>query len=162
MQLVYSWCLYMEAIHSTHWKVSVHTFSSVSNHRCFPPTEDAFRLHLLRCLIATLEQKRAHLPDPNLPSATEFGWRQGIGHLEPVPLLEAPFPAITQTVKGCNCIASKCRLRCSCKQNQVACCIACKCEGKREKCDRVGNLETLDDSGDSDDESDLADDARYE
>ena len=30
--------------------------------RCTPPTEDAFKQHLLRCLYATLVQKRAHMP----------------------------------------------------------------------------------------------------
>lgn len=118
--------------------------------RCLPPTEDSFRQHLLRCLYATLVQKRAHVPHPVLPVVTTFGWTMET-FLQPVPMLLPPFPELTQSLTSCKCVASKCTKNCSCKKSKVPCCVACKCEGKEGKCDRtLFSVEESSDDSDSD------------
>ena len=106
--------------------------------RSLPPTEDAFRQHLFRCLYATLVQKRAHLQHPSLPPATSFGWIMD-SYLQPVPMTKPSFPELTQTLASCKCVTSKCTKNCSCKKAKLPCCLACKCEGKEDKCDRTQN-----------------------
>ena len=118
--------------------------------RCLPPTEDSFRQHLLRCLYATLVQKRAHVPHPVLPVVTTFRWTMET-FLQPVPMLLPPFPELTQSLTSCKCVASKCTKNCSCKKSKVPCCVACKCEGKEGKCDRtLFSVEESSDDSDSD------------
>lgn len=110
--------------------------------RSLPPTEDAFKQHLLRCLYATLVQKRAHVQHPTLPAVTSFGWIMGT-YLQPVSMLKPPFPELTQSLASCKCVTSRCIRNCSCKKSKVPCCVACRCEGKEDKCDRTQNLSIL-------------------
>ena len=124
--------------------------------RCIPPTEDAFKQHLLRCLYATLVQKRAHMPHPVLPQVTSFGWIMKT-HLQPVSMLLPPFPEVTQSLRSCKCVASKCIKNCSCKKSKVPCCVACKCEGKESKCGRTLNLSILAEQDDAEVGTDMDD-----
>lgn len=105
--------------------------------RCLPPTEDCIIQHLKRSLLATLKQKRAHIADPQLPAASAFGWFEEDSVLKPVMMTRPPFPDITQNLTNCKCLASKCSKNCSCRKAGVLCCIACKCEGKTDKCARA-------------------------
>ena len=42
--------------------------------KLLPPTEDAFLLHLNRAVYATIVDKNAHNPKPNLPPMELYGW----------------------------------------------------------------------------------------
>lgn len=110
---------------------------------CLPPTEDAFKQHLLRSLSATLVQKRAHIAAPDLPSAIMFGWKMGEKSLEPVTMLLSPLPELAHCLTSCRCVGSKCTRTCSCEKLQVPCSVACKCEGKEDKCIGTAPLRTL-------------------
>ena len=117
--------------------------------RSIPPTEDAFKQHLLRCLYATLVQKRAHVQHPTIPAPTSFGWVMK-AYLKPVLMTKPSFPELTVSLTSCKCITSRCAKNCSCKKSNLSCCLACKCEGKEEKCDRTKNQQDV--SSDSDKE----------
>ncbi len=116
--------------------------------QCLPPTEASFRLHFLRSVIATTEQKRAHLPNQNLPPATDFGWQKGEFGLQPTTMSCPPFPAATEMLVSCKCTISHCNRNCSCRAARVSCCIACRCEGKESKCGRVHHLHRIETSSD--------------
>jgi len=113
--------------------------------RCLPPTEDAFQMHLLRTLIATIEQKQAHVSEPQIPSPELFGWKKEEGQYTPICMTKSSYPEVANNLSTCNCSKSRCSRNCSCKKLKVSCCTACKCQGKPEKCDRVPNLDILSD-----------------
>ena len=78
-----------------------------------------------------------------MPEATQFGWKIGLTHLEPVTIISTPFPELTTSLTSCKCFVTKCKSNCSCQKMHVPCCVACKYEGKKGKCDRVAISETI-------------------
>ena len=81
--------------------------SSKSDLRMLPPTDDAFNLHLLRALYQLALYKTAHLSNPALPPAIEFGRFLINGSLCPLLMTIPAKPNIQQPV-SCKCKKSKC------------------------------------------------------
>ena len=93
-----------------------HVFArSKSDLRSLPPTEDAFLLHVKRCLLQIGVYHTAYKCQPNCPPATEFGWREDRGILVPVMM---SLPSKPKNVKKhfCKCIKSKCTRNCTCEK----------------------------------------------
>ena len=110
--------------------------SSKSDLRMLPPTDDAFNLHLLRALYQLALYKTAHLSNPTLPPATEFGRVLINGRLCPLLMTIQAKPNILQPV-SCKCKNSKCLRSCSCTRAGVLCCVRCSCLGREPTCGRV-------------------------
>jgi hypothetical protein len=115
-----------------------HLFASIKGDmRSLPPTEDAFRLHLLRSLHQVAVCKRAHLSEPIYPVATYFGRHLVNDKLVATMMLKQPKPTEFKRAKYCRCKKSKCGRGCSCAKANVKCVIACMCAGDPNKCSRV-------------------------
>ena len=54
--------------------------------RGLPLTDNAFKQHLLRSLLAALVQKKAQVAIPMLSLTPAFAWKMGITHLEPISI----------------------------------------------------------------------------
>lgn len=114
-----------------------HMFASTkSDLRMLPQTDDAFNLHLLRALYQLALYETAHLSNPALPPATEFGRVLIAGRLCPLLMTIPAKPNIQQPV-SCKCKKSKCLRSCSCTRAGVLCCVRCSCLGREPTCGRV-------------------------
>jgi hypothetical protein len=109
--------------------------------RCLPPTEDAFRLHVLRSLQQMVVVKQAHLSEPVILASTDYGRQLVNGKLVASMMLKPPKP-LHSNAKHCNCVKGRCLRGCPCSNAKVKCVIACRCEGDASKCARV--KDTLD------------------
>ena len=112
--------------------------------RSLPPTEDAFRQHVLRALYQLALYKRAHLSEPLLPSPATFGRKVVNGHLVPIMMLSSPKPESIKAL-SCKCKRSKCLKACPCSKASVPCVVSCLCTGASGKCGRVKDKDTVDD-----------------
>ena len=107
--------------------------------KVLPPTEDAFLLHLKRAAYATIVDKNAHRPKPNLPSVEGYGWSLELTEPEhvllptPVPSTRPPWPTQMPQTHKCGCVKG-CGPNCSCRRNGLECYIGCRCQGNAEKC----------------------------
>ena len=110
--------------------------SSKSDLRMLPPTDDAFNLHLLRALYQLALYKTAHLSNPALPPATEFGRVLINGRLCPLLMTIPAKPNIQQPV-SCKCKKSKCLRSCSRARAGVLCFVRCSCLGRELTCGRA-------------------------
>ena len=110
--------------------------SSKSDIRMLPPTDDAFNLHLLRALYQLALCKAAHLSNPALPPATEFGRVLINGRLCPLLMTFPAKPNIQQPV-SCKCKKFKCLRSFSCARAGVLCCVRCSCLGREPTCVRA-------------------------
>ena len=60
--------------------------------RSLPPTEDAFRLHVLRSLYQIAVWKQASETDPQLPNPCKFGREVKAGILLAIPMAKSAKP----------------------------------------------------------------------
>lgn len=127
-----------------------HLFTQgVKDLRLLPPTEDAFKLHVLRAMHQILWWINAHLSEPLIPPATDFGRELRDGQLRPIPVCLPIKPdAVTKTY--CKCNASRCLTNaCSCVKAGISCNIGCHCSVNNKRCGRlVDNIDS--DCSDSD------------
>lgn len=122
--------------------------SSKSDLRSLPPTNDAFKQHVLRALFQLAAYKRAHRNTLDLPNPTEFGRTVINGILCPVMMTLPPKPDIIQQPTSCKCKTSRCLRVCSCSRAGVECCVRCSCFGKAPTCGRLPDNETSSSSED--------------
>jgi len=101
--------------------------------KLLPPTEDAFVQHLRRAASATLVDKSANLPKPDLPSFDSYGWKTDGDSVVPVASTEPLWPKDVAEAIPCSC-KKGCSHNCSCARRQVPCYIGCKCTGSPGKC----------------------------
>ena len=117
--------------------------------KLLPPIEDAFLLHVKRAALATILDKTAHIPQPNLEPFTNFGWSL-VEKLFPVPPTLPVWPDQMSKNISCGCLKG-CNRNCSCSKKGIPCYIGCRCQGSERKCSRIKCIVTLDaDSSDSD------------
>ena len=101
-----------------------------------PPTEAAFMQHLKRAALATLRDKLALSPKPDLPLFDNFGWELTEGLLKPVPSTDPMWPDEMLKALTCNC-EKGCSRNCPCEKRNVACFVGCLCTGTKETCYRA-------------------------
>lgn len=139
-------------------QLRAHKFLNSNNTalKMLPPTEDAFEHHLKRAAFATIIDKTAHLPKPELPDPADFGWTVHENKLVPTAMTKSPWPE--NISKGISCGCKKgCNRNCSCAKKSVQCYIGCKCKGLPETCSRAKYAAKLDTSDEDSDDSDLDD-----
>lgn len=102
--------------------------SSKSDLRMLPPTDDTFRLHLLRELYQLAVQKTANLSDVNLTPPAELNRVLKDSKLRPGLMTISAKPN-TQQPSSCKCKTSKSLKNCSCEKSGVPCCVRCYCLG---------------------------------
>jgi hypothetical protein len=105
--------------------------------RSLPPTENAFRQHVLRSLHQLVVSKRAHISQPVYPDATIFGIQLVDGKLIPTMLTKEALPQAVKLAKYCKCKTGRCLKGCICARAKVKCAIACLCTGDPQKCGRI-------------------------
>ena len=78
-----------------------------------------------------------HIPNPQMPPATDYGWEADEDHMVPVTTEDPPAPGtITQLIK-CGCKKSRCASHCSCRLNNLNCSELCMCGADEEVCANV-------------------------
>ena len=126
------------------------------NHRVekLLPTQGAIIQHTLRAHYQAHIWARDILAEPTVLDPVGLGWsKDGNGKYIPTLSDLPPAPeAVVELVK-CNCVASKCSGRCSCKTHNMACTELCKCEAAEGTCTNLLAKEPQ-----SDDDDDTNDD----
>ena len=78
-----------------------------------PPTQGALHQAIARAHYQAMVWCQDHVPNPQMPPATEYGWEAEGDQLLPVTTRDPPAPAtITQLIK-CGCKKSQCMSHCS-------------------------------------------------
>ena len=80
--------------------------------------------------------KRAHLDNPAMSLATEFGRQIINGTLCPIMMSLPSKPDVLQSV-SCKCKSSKCLKGYSCAKASIDCCIACARMENIQSCGRI-------------------------
>ena len=102
--------------------------------RSLPPTEDAFKFHVLRSLAQFSLYRQASLCNPTLLPPERYGRRLENGALVPV-MKTLPAKPTTAKLHFCRCKATPyCQRNCSCRKLPGGCIIACPCNGNPDKC----------------------------
>ena len=115
-----------------------HMYGSKSDLCHLPPTEDAFKLHILRGLYQLIIWKSAHLSDAKYPDVCLFGRKLSQnGFLEVVPSTLPAKPQAATSKKFCDCKKGRCLKNCPCEKAKVICFISCGCSGQVSKCGRL-------------------------
>jgi hypothetical protein len=133
-------------------ELRAHLFAtSKGDLRALPPTEDAFKLHVLRSLNQIIVCKTAHMPMPNYPDPLQFG-----RHIVQEDKLVATMmtkPARPKTLdkpSSCKCRTGKCLRNCRCAKLQMRCSISCLCGADVNRCGRVAMYRAISDSDEDD------------
>ena len=133
-----------------------HLFATTSNDlRYLPPTEDAFKQHVLRAFMQISISKSSHLSNPSYPNPTSLGRVIINGKLAPVLMCKPAKPSVVKhKTVSCNCKQGRCLRRCKCakfKVSCVSCAISCLCGGSPSQCGRAEKcLPIQDNSSDED------------
>lgn len=117
------------------------TCSSLNQLRCekankkttckkLPPTDDSFRLHLLRVLYQLHIWKKAHVGMQLVPSPVGFGFDITSEGLKPKLMNQQPAAPELLDDLVCFCEPNSCHIDCSCLQNNQPCTADCNCEGE--------------------------------
>ena len=107
-------------------KVRLHLFLKKSNQEALPPTRDALYLHIQRAHYQSFIWKRAHLPKPIIPEATEFGWKMtDTQTLKPILMTNDGITKDELNIIFCNCKTNCNTKRCRCKKNKLSCSLYC-------------------------------------
>lgn len=101
-----------------------------------PPTDDAFKQHVLRALFQTHIWVSADNPTPRPLDPFKYGWTTVLGKTKPTLMTNNHVPANLNKDKYCKC-KKRCVRNCSCKKFGLQCDIACTCRGHRDTCARV-------------------------
>ncbi len=103
---------------------------------CIPPTDDAFRQHVLRAIFQTHTWVSADDPVPPSLNPFEYGWSTTSGIVKPVLMLKQHVPTNLSRDTYCRC-KKKCIRNCSCKKLNVKCEVSCSCRGQPNDCVRA-------------------------
>ena len=106
--------------------------------RCLPPTEDAFKFHVLRSLYQISVSKSAHCSAPQYLDPTMFGRKIQDGKLVPIMMTTPAKPNKASRPKYCRCRKTRCLTHhCICAKAGVKCVVACLCTADPTKCVRT-------------------------
>ena len=94
-----------------------------------PPTEDAFKQHVMRAQYQIKIWIQSHVPKQDLPELTEHGWViSGNNKLEPVYYLEQSAPVEVRDITHLYCSDATCiRQNCTCLAAGLPCIDICSC-----------------------------------
>ena len=112
-----------------------HLFASRKKDICsLPPTEDAFKFHVLQSLAHFSLYRQACLCNPTLLPPEHYGRRLENGAL--IPFMKTlPAKPTTAKLHFCKCKATPyCQRNCSCRKLPGRYIIACPCNGDPDKC----------------------------
>lgn len=100
-------------------------------------TLESLRQALYRAHYQVLFSQNDIVPNPDISSPENYGWRIDSGRYVPVSsVLPAAPDAVVQLVR-CSCSKSKCSSSCSCRRNNMNCTEMCECEGDLDVCSNV-------------------------
>jgi len=121
-----------------------------------PPTRGALHEAIAR---AHYQQARVWYQDdkpyPQIPPATECGWKEEGDRLVPVPTRDSLAPAFITHLIKCGCKKTSCTSHCSCRSQRLNCSEMCMCGSDEEVCSNVSQeLLGIDDDDDDDDDPD--------
>lgn len=102
---------------------------------CIPPTDDAFKQHVLRAMFQTHTWITADEPVPQALDPFMYGWASICGTTQPVLMLKSPVPPKLNRDNFCKC-RKKCTRNCLCKKLNVRCEVSCLCRGQANTCVR--------------------------
>lgn len=111
----------------------VHLYARKADLKLPPPTEDTFRLHVLRALLQTFIWVKADQPIVVIPDPFKFGWISTSNGVKPLLMLRAACPPNLDKTVFCKC-KQRCSRNCSCKKKQIPCDSLCLCKGNPETC----------------------------
>ena len=105
--------------------------------RALPPTDDAYKQHVLRALLQTATWVRADKAKPTLPNLYEFGWKKEKDGASPILMTEPSAPKDIASSAYCSC-KGKCVRGCPCRDIGT-CALMCSCGGKPAACYLTAN-----------------------
>ena len=112
--------------------------------RCLPPTEDAFRYHMLHELFQILIYKAAQQNHPNIPAPTSFV-REICGNNGSNHDGQASQTSSSDCEAILHMYQEQMHKEMLCAAAGVNCVVVCKYSAKPDKCDRVLDSESDDD-----------------
>ena len=105
-----------------------------------PPTEAALQQAIMRANYQAMVWNNDIVPDPQLPSPQNFGWKLEDNEWLPVMTTLPPAPkAVIQLVK-CDCVKDRCsNNRCQCRKANLNCTDLCNCSDSGDLCENSHN-----------------------
>ena len=110
-------------------KVRVHMFTGSTTK--LPPTSDALRFHIQRSHYQAAIWRQSHVPHPNLPQVTSYGWKLAYDTFVPILTSLDAVPKSCLAIVSCSCSTGCPTLRCKCRKSKLVCTEACKCTQTR-------------------------------
>lgn len=98
-----------------------------------PPTKGALHEAVCRAHFQAMVWHQAHVSNPKLPSATDYGWRAEGSKLVPITTKIPPAPAAVSNLIKCGCKNTNCRTHCTCRSQGLNCLEMCNC-GDEDVC----------------------------
>ena len=95
-----------------------------------PPTSDALKHHIMRAHLQTMIWLKAREPQPEIPQATDCGWKLESITLQPVLLTVDPVPHACLNLVSCSCRGTCVTRRCSCCKSNMSFTGICKCRAE--------------------------------
>lgn len=122
-----------------------------------PPTKGALHEAVCRAQFQAMVWHQAHVPNPKLPSATDYGWRAEGSKLVPITTKIPPAPAAVSNLIKCGCKKTNCRTHCTCRSQGLNCSEMCNCGADEDVCSNTEQEKPLaiDDDEEEDEISDL-------
>ncbi len=97
--------------------------------KLLPPTEYPFLLHVKRAALATILDKTAHVPQPNMEPFTNFGWLLVENKVVPVPSILPAWPDQMSKNSSCGSLTG-----CNRNKKGFPCYIGSRCQGSERYC----------------------------
>ena len=95
-------------------KARMEMYHSCNRPEMLPPTSDALKHHIKRAHYQSLVWKQSNVATPELPSATESGWREQNQKLLPVLMTKSVIPRACTEMIQCSCKKGCRSMRCKC------------------------------------------------
>jgi len=120
------------------------------------PTRGALHEAIAQAHYQDLVWYHDDIPYPQIPPATECGWKEEGDRLVPVPTRDSLASAsITHLIK-CGCKKTSCTFHCSCRSQRLNCSEMCMCGADEKMCSNISQeLLGIDDDDDDDDDPDI-------
>ena len=120
-----------------------------------PPTRGALKEVIARAHYQAIVWYQDFIPNPQLPPATNHGWRADGDVLVPITSSDPPAPAAVIHMVKCGCKKSKCQSLCSCRSQNLNCSELCECGADDDACTNVDNGQMLGIDDSDEDESEV-------
>ena len=101
---------------------------------CLPPTEDAFKHHVMRARYQVSLWKQSHLPHPEVWSPIGSGWKRtkDLSSLEPTMFDTEAAPLEVRNLTHLYCTDTNCNVNAKCHglQSGLTCTELCSCQAE--------------------------------